>query len=128
MNSFNPDTDAPRGQTPGGRRQYGFNDELSALVHELSEPLTAVANYLATARRVLGTDAGSEDCGLAEILEKALAQTNRAGEIVHRVRHFLQSDVAAATDPTAQPGRSPQTKAPRSPCASATEGPFPREP
>lgn len=106
MNSLSSDTDEPRGQTPGGRRQYGFNDELSALVHELSEPLTAVANYLTAARRVLGADAGSADCGLAEILEKAVAQTDRAGKIVHRVRQLLRSDIAAVTDPTAQPGRS----------------------
>ena len=108
INSFDPDTDRPRGETRCVRRHHGFDDELSALVHELSEPLTAVANYLAAARRVLGTDAGSEDCSLTEILEKASAQTDRAGEIVHRVRQLLRSDIAAAKDPTVQPGRSPE--------------------
>jgi two-component system sensor kinase FixL len=62
----------------------------SALAHELNQPLTAVMNYLNAARRGL---AASEDpaAGRAgELLEKAVAQTARAGQIIRRLRGFIE--------------------------------------
>ena len=62
----------------------------SALAHELNQPLSAVMNYLNAARRGL---AASEDpvAGRAnELLEKAVAQTARAGQIIRRLRGFIE--------------------------------------
>ena len=62
----------------------------SALAHELNQPLSAVMNYLNAARRGLqGNDdpaAGRTDA----LLEKAVAQTVRAGQIIRRLREFVE--------------------------------------
>jgi signal transduction histidine kinase len=93
------------------------SDPLSAALHELSEPVTALAGFTAAARRLLECDAGLEcddgRCGrqLAEILDKIPDEARRAGEIVRRLRRLLPADGSNPPDrnaPTAQlPGRFP---------------------
>jgi len=58
--------------------------------HELSEPLTALANYLAVERRLI--DRGEEigAAGIAEILGKMSAQVSRAGRTLARLRQLLR--------------------------------------
>jgi two-component system sensor kinase FixL len=61
----------------------------SALAHELNQPLTAVINYIQACRRLLGMkDARPER--LADAMEKAVAQATRAGQIIHRMRQFIE--------------------------------------
>jgi two-component system sensor kinase FixL len=61
----------------------------SGLAHELNQPLTAVMNYLQASRRLLA-DAGPERVGrVLELIDKALAQTSRGGQIIHRLRRFI---------------------------------------
>ncbi len=62
----------------------------SALAHELNQPLSAVMNYVNAARRRLKTieDAATEK--VSELLEKAVNETERAGQIIHRLRGFLE--------------------------------------
>ena len=57
-----------------------------ALAHELNQPLSAIANYLSGARRLLASDA---DARALEALDKAQEQALRAGEIIRRLRDFL---------------------------------------
>ena len=62
----------------------------SALAHELNQPLTAVMNYLNAARRSLP---GPDDPAAARthaLMEKAVAQTIRAGQIIRRLREFIE--------------------------------------
>ena len=62
----------------------------SALAHELNQPLSAVMNYVSAARRRLGA---IEDVGtskISELLEKATNEADRAGQIIHRLRGFLE--------------------------------------
>ena len=62
----------------------------SALAHELNQPLTASLNYLSAARR--GLDALGEPAATrtGELLEKSAAQTARAGQIIRRLREFIE--------------------------------------
>jgi two-component system sensor kinase FixL len=60
----------------------------SALAHELNQPLSANANYLSGARRML--DSGErDDERLRDALAKATEQALRAGETIRRLRDFL---------------------------------------
>lgn len=61
----------------------------SALAHELNQPLTAINNYVQATRRMIGNPNVSRD-RLEETMDKAVAQANRAGQIIHRMRQFLQ--------------------------------------
>jgi two-component system sensor kinase FixL len=54
----------------------------------LNQPLSAVGNYINGARRLM--DSGAEPAAIREGLEKAAAQTLRAGEIVRRLRDFVR--------------------------------------
>ncbi|MBI3512460.1 MAG: PAS domain S-box protein [Proteobacteria bacterium] len=60
----------------------------SALAHELNQPLTAVINYAQASRRLLGAGAGEDK--LSPIIDKMVGQANRAGQIIRRLRDFLE--------------------------------------
>jgi PAS domain S-box-containing protein len=59
----------------------------TALAHELNQPLTAIANYVETGR--LWVERQNQAKAI-ENLGKALAQVERTGEIIHRLRQFVQ--------------------------------------
>ena len=60
----------------------------AALAHELNQPLTATANYLRGAQRLL--DAPSPDLArVRDAMGLAAQQTLRAGEIIRRLRAFV---------------------------------------
>lgn len=62
----------------------------SGLAHELNQPLTAIMNYVKAARR---TVEGVDDQRVAravELMDKASAQTARAGQIIRRLRDFVE--------------------------------------
>ncbi|TAN12558.1 MAG: PAS domain S-box protein, partial [Rhizobiaceae bacterium] len=62
----------------------------SALAHELNQPLTAVMNYMNAARRSLGAAEDPATVRVRELLEKAVDQTARAGQIIRRLRGFIE--------------------------------------
>ncbi len=62
----------------------------SGLAHELNQPLTAIMNYVKAARR---TVEGIEDPRVSralDLVDKAAAQTARAGQIIRRLRDFVE--------------------------------------
>jgi two-component system sensor kinase FixL len=69
-------------------RLSAMGEMASALAHELNQPLSAIANYLNGARRLLERTGGGEPRA-NEALEKASDQALRAGEIIRRLRDFL---------------------------------------
>ncbi|HUO22265.1 MAG TPA: PAS domain S-box protein [Caulobacteraceae bacterium] len=69
-------------------RLSALGEMSSALAHELNQPLSAVGNYLNGVRRLMA--AGAETAALEEGLDKAAAQVMRAGEIIRRLRDFVQ--------------------------------------
>jgi two-component system sensor kinase FixL len=60
----------------------------STMAHELNQPLTAVMNYLEAGRQMLASSAGAPE-RLGEMMEKAIAQAQRAGEVIRRLRGFV---------------------------------------
>jgi two-component system sensor kinase FixL len=60
----------------------------SALAHELNQPLAAVANFLAGARRLAAADA-EPNPDLMAALEAAGSGAQRAGEILRRLRELV---------------------------------------
>jgi two-component system sensor kinase FixL len=62
----------------------------SALAHELNQPLTAVSNYANAARRTLAAVDTPQAQQARDMLEKAASQVTRAGEIIRRLRDFIE--------------------------------------
>jgi two-component system sensor kinase FixL len=60
----------------------------AALAHELNQPLTATANYLRAALRLLATPTPDLD-RIREAMNQAVEQTERSGEIIRRLRAFV---------------------------------------
>jgi two-component system, LuxR family, sensor kinase FixL len=69
-------------------RVGAMGEMASALAHELNQPLSAIANYLSGARRLLD-QAGTEDRRPIDAITKAGEQALRAGDIIRRLRDFL---------------------------------------
>ena len=70
-------------------RFTALGEMASTLAHELNQPLSAVANYLKGARRLL---AGGPDDAIPmarEAMERATEQALRAGQIIRHLREFV---------------------------------------
>lgn len=67
-----------------------------ALAHELSQPLAAVANYAAAAKRVTKTKGKMPEQALGWI-EKAAQQAIHAGDIIHSLRRLLEKKAIDAS-------------------------------
>ena len=61
----------------------------AAIAHELNQPLTAIVNSLGAAKRLLqhGTFIGIGSA--LEVMNEAVQQSVRAGQVVGRLRNFL---------------------------------------
>jgi len=62
----------------------------SALAHELNQPLTAVINWTQAARRIIQTQGVDMPPKALEFMDNAIAQANRAGQIIRRLRSFIE--------------------------------------
>lgn len=60
----------------------------AAIAHELNQPLAAVTNYLAAARRLAA--GGGEITAISHAVDKASSQAHRAGKIIRFLRDFLE--------------------------------------
>jgi two-component system sensor kinase FixL len=59
-----------------------------ALAHEVTQPLTAIANYVSGAKRMFA--AGNQAAG-EQAIQKVAAQSARVGEIIFRLRELVKS-------------------------------------
>lgn len=62
----------------------------ASLAHELNQPLAAIMGYVQASRRLLRAGPGESPEKVFELLENATKQTDRAGEIIRRVRGFVE--------------------------------------
>lgn len=63
----------------------------AALAHELNQPLTAIMNYVTAAKRMMGQKDDEATLFRArDLVDKAGAQTTRAGQIIRRLRDFVE--------------------------------------
>lgn len=61
----------------------------ATLAHEVNQPLAATASYLKVARRLLEKAGRDEDVNILQVIDKAAAQTLRAGRIVNSLRQLV---------------------------------------
>jgi two-component system, LuxR family, sensor kinase FixL len=61
----------------------------TSIAHELNQPLTAIANYVETARDMLYEPDSATLAVIREALDECAQQSLRAGEIVRRLRDFM---------------------------------------
>ena len=70
-------------------RLGGMSEFAAALAHEINQPLTAIGNYVRSARSAI--NGPTPDLARAvEAVGKASAQVERAGEVVRRLREFIR--------------------------------------
>jgi two-component system sensor kinase FixL len=70
-------------------RLTAMGEMASALAHELNQPLSAIANYLKGAKRLLEAHADDDSKLVCGAMDKAAEQSLRAGQIIRRLRDFV---------------------------------------
>jgi len=70
-------------------RLTAMGEMASALAHELNQPLSAIANYLNGAKRILEDRTDDETRIVCGAIDKAADQSLRAGQIIRRLRDFV---------------------------------------
>ena len=70
-------------------RLTALGEMSSALAHELNQPLSAIANYLNGAQRLLASEPDATSTKVREALAKAVEQALRSGDIIRRLREFV---------------------------------------
>jgi two-component system sensor kinase FixL len=70
-------------------RFTAMGEMASALAHELNQPLSAIANYLRGARRLIEQAPQSPNPMVTDALDRAADQSLRAGQIIRRLRDFV---------------------------------------
>ena len=68
-------------------RQSAMSELAADMAHELNQPLSATANFLAAARMLLERD--EDRARILDLLRMGSEQTQRAGEIIRRLRAFM---------------------------------------
>lgn len=61
----------------------------SGMAHEISQPLAAIINYTRGCVRYLQSDKQNDPTQLVEVMGKAVAQAERAGEVIQRLKNFF---------------------------------------
>jgi two-component system sensor kinase FixL len=75
-------------------RITALGEMASALAHELNQPLSAIANFVRGARRLLERDDPADRPKIDEALSLAAEQALRAGEVIRRLRDFMGRGVS----------------------------------
>jgi len=68
----------------------------SSIAHELNQPLTAVMNYVEAARQMLASTPAPPRA--IEFMERATGQAERAGQIIRRLRGFVEKGVVERSE------------------------------
>jgi two-component system sensor kinase FixL len=69
----------------------------AAIAHELNQPLTAVLNYTNVAKRLIASTDSAAKAKSYEAVSKAGDQALRAGQIIRRLRDFVEKRESART-------------------------------
>jgi two-component system sensor kinase FixL len=69
------------------QRMAELGQVVSALIHEIAQPITAIKNYLNACRRLAASDNKS---GVQTALERMEEHTNHASDIIKRIRDYVK--------------------------------------
>ncbi len=75
-------------------RMSAMDEMGAAIAHELNQPLTAVLLYLQTVSRKAKVD-GSIDVNILNVIDKAVREAERAGDIIQRMRQLVEKKAPA---------------------------------
>jgi len=75
-------------------RLSAMGEMASGLAHEINQPLAAIANYVNSAKRILKDSQDADAARSVELIEKAAMQALRAGDIIRRLRSFVEKGEA----------------------------------
>ncbi|MBO9714905.1 PAS domain S-box protein [Sphingomonas sp.] len=82
-------------------RQTAMSELAADMAHELNQPLSAIANFLASARILIDRDGDRGQ--IAEMIKMSVDQTQRAGQIIRRLRDFTtRGEVEMRPEPVSQ--------------------------
>ncbi len=70
-------------------RSHAMSEVAKAIAHELNQPLSAVANYVNACRQELRNSEASVSEQASELMDDAVAESSRAGDLVRRLRDFI---------------------------------------
>jgi two-component system sensor kinase FixL len=70
-------------------RLTAMGEMASALAHEINQPLSAIANYLKGAKRLMDGRTDDDSKMVCGAMDKAAEQSLRAGQIIRRLREFV---------------------------------------
>jgi two-component system sensor kinase FixL len=70
-------------------RLTAMGEMAAALAHELNQPLSAIASYMKGSRRLLEQPTEKEIGQVRDAMDKAAEQSQRAGQIIRRLREFV---------------------------------------
>lgn len=79
-----------REQSPPSQQHDDLKQACLSLVQDMSEPLTAITNYLEAASRLHLADTTSARTQLGEIIEKSLSEVRHADEILRKMRDLVR--------------------------------------
>jgi two-component system sensor kinase FixL len=74
-----------------------MGETAAVLAHELNQPLTATTNYLSAAQAVSEASEVPASARITDMLGRAVAQVQRATEILRRLRSFVEKDEPTRT-------------------------------
>ena len=79
-----------QGELLHASRLSAMGQMTAALAHELNQPLSAILNYINAARRTLSNARDPQASRASELIDKAVTQTARAGQIIRQLRDFVE--------------------------------------
>jgi phosphoglycerate-specific signal transduction histidine kinase len=75
-----------------------INDVCLAFLHELAEPLTAIACHTGAARRLSASHQPENLATIADSLEQIRSEIIRASDVVKRFRSYIQKEAKQQLD------------------------------
>lgn len=72
--------------------QFSTLGELgTTLAHEINQPITALINYVRASQQIITTNKGQATQTVCELMNKAVAEAERAASIIHHLREFVRT-------------------------------------
>ncbi|SEM25086.1 Bacteriophytochrome (light-regulated signal transduction histidine kinase) [Roseovarius tolerans] len=72
-------------------RASSMGELASAIAHELNQPLSAISNYISACRQELRNADVEIPERAAQLIDEAVAETTRAGDLMRRMRNFISA-------------------------------------
>ncbi|WP_297772954.1 ATP-binding protein [uncultured Roseovarius sp.] len=72
-------------------RASSMGELASAIAHELNQPLSAISNFISACRQELRNAEVDIPERAAQLIDEAVAETTRAGDLMRRMRNFISA-------------------------------------